>query len=264
MRLHVRFFILCVDFSFIGHCFLTYEVRKSKGLRFGRVQKDCKTATRQLLTCKHHDNNRGLYYYSKDAITSSPSSHLPLVCVIVSLLATGSIVMPTLSSQRACADGGCCQQNPPFTGFGNRAPALSVKTTPSVIVSGANADIFLQFRLYDAKTNETIKYPLLNIAIYNDTEPKATPVVKDFFVSPNGLLTLKVKSQPSDVQVQGNKNAFTNAWQADPSRVITITGPVFAKPGSYLIRVQVFGIDYPTNIFADNDVKQFDTVVHVG
>ncbi|HEU4984219.1 MAG TPA: hypothetical protein VFT58_01150, partial [Nitrososphaera sp.] len=79
-----------------------------------------------------------------------------------------------------------------------------------------------------------------------------------------GLLTLKVKPQPGDVQVQGNKDAFTNAWQADYGGTVNVNGPVLLDGGLYRIDVSVLGIDYPQNLFADKDVKTFETALSVG
>ena len=182
------------------------------------------------------------------------------------LIAMGGIVLPTiLLIHPAFADGGCCQEflpQPP--NFGNREPALSVRTTPPAIVAGGNADIYMQFRLYDTKTNATIKYPNLFITIYKGLDPNAKPLLKDTFVSQNGLLTLKIKPQPGDVQIRANKDAFTNAWQADYGGTINVRGPVLLDGGLYRIDVSVLGIDYPQNLFADKDVKTFETLVHVG
>ena len=182
------------------------------------------------------------------------------------LIATGSIILPPiLSSQPAFADGGNQEFLPEQRSFGNREPALSVRTTPPVIVAGGNADIYMQFRLYDVKTNETIKYPNLLITIYKGLDPRAKPLLQDAFVSQNGLLKLEIKPQPGDIQIRANKDAFTNAWQADdPGGTIKVNGPVLLDAGLYRIDVSVLGIDYPQYLFEAKDVKRFDTIVHVG
>ncbi len=148
--------------------------------------------------------------------------------------------------------------------FDNREPALSVRTTPPVIVAGVTPDIFMQFRLYDAKNNETIKYPNLLITIYKGLDSKAKPLLQDAFVSQNGLLTLQIKPQPGLVQIRGDRDPFTNAWQADPRGTINVNGPVLLDGGLYRIDVRVLGIDYPQNLFAPQDVKLFHIIVHVG
>jgi hypothetical protein len=148
--------------------------------------------------------------------------------------------------------------------FGNRKVALSVRTTPSVIVSGSNSDILLQFRLYGSKTNETIKYPTLNIAITEGNDTKSKPLLQDFFQSENGLLKLKIHPQAVDnITVMGNREPFLGALKADPGGTVNINGPLFLNPGIYRIHIEVFGTDYPTNIFADEDVRQFDSLVQV-
>jgi len=175
----------------------------------------------------------------------------------------GVLVLSTTTLQKAFADG-LTQENLPPATFGNKQAALFVKINPPILTTESKQDAFLQFRLFDAKTNETIKYPNLLIAIYKGLDPNAKPLLQDFFVSQNGLLTLKVKPQPGDVQVQGNKDAFTNAWQADPGGTVNVSGPVLLDGGLYRIHVEVHGIDYPQNLFADKDVKTFETALSVG
>lgn len=145
----------------------------------------------------------------------------------------------------------------------NRNIALSVTTNPPVLVSGGNADILLQFRLYDAKTNTTIKFPTLNIAITEGNDTKAKPLVQDLFQSASGLLTLQIHPQEGNVTVRGNREPFLNALQPDPGGTIFIQGPLFLHPGLYRVTVAVLGIDFPANIFADKDVKTFNTTISV-
>jgi hypothetical protein len=185
--------------------------------------------------------------------------------VIATLLfaAAGNLGQTVFLSQKAFADG-LTQENLPPATFGNKQAALFVKINPPILTTESKQDAYLQFRLFDAKTNETIKYPNLLIAIYKGLDPKAKPLLQDAFVSQNGLLTLKVKPQPGDVQIQGNKDAFTNAWQADYGGTVNISGPVLLDGGLYRIDVSVLGIDYPQNLFADKDVKSFETALSVG
>jgi hypothetical protein len=174
------------------------------------------------------------------------------------------LVLPAvLSSQRAFADG-LTQENLPPASFKGREAALFVKINPPILTSESRQDAYLQFRLFDVKTNETIKFPTLNIAVYKGTDPKAKPLMQDFFQSESGLLTLKIQPQEGDVQVQGSREPFLNALKADPGGTINVKGPVLLDGGLYRIDVSVFGIDYPTNIFADQDVKSFETALSVG
>ncbi len=179
------------------------------------------------------------------------------------LIGSVSILGLSFTPQKAFADG-LTQENLPPATFGNRQASLFVKINPPILTTETKQDTFLQFRLFDAKTNETIKYPNFLIAIYKGLDPKAKPLMQDAFVSQNGLLTLKVKPQPGEVQVQGNRDPFTNAWQADPGGTINVSGPVLLDGGLYRIDVNVLGIDYPQNLFAPQDIKNFETALSVG
>jgi hypothetical protein len=183
---------------------------------------------------------------------------------LLALVFVAVLVLPAvLASQKAFADG-LTQENLPPTTFGNRQAALFVKINPPILTSESQQDAYLQFRLFDVKTNATIKFPTLNIAVYKGTDPSAKPLMQDFFQSENGLLTLKIKPQAGDVQLQGNREPFLSALQADPGGTVNVRGPVLLDGGLYRIDVRVFGIDYPTNIFADQDVKSFETALSVG
>ncbi|WP_148700163.1 peptidase [Candidatus Nitrososphaera evergladensis] len=183
---------------------------------------------------------------------------------LVALAFIAVLVLPTvLASQKAFADG-LTQENLPPASFGDQQASLFVKINPPILTTESKQDAYLQFRLFDAKTNETIKFPTLNIAVYKGTDPNAKPLMQDFFQSENGLLTIKVKPQEGDVQVQGNREPFLNALKADPGGTVNISGPVLLDGGLYRIDVSVFGIKYPTNIFKDEDVKTFETALSVG
>ena len=183
---------------------------------------------------------------------------------LVALIFVVFLVLPAvLSSQKAFADG-LTQENLPPATFGNKQAALFVKINPPILTTESRQDAYLQLRMFDAKTNETIKYPNLLIAIYKGLDPNAKPILQDDFVSENGLLTLKVKPQPGVVQVQGNKDPIINAWKADPGGTVNVNGPVLLEGGLYRIDVRVLGIDFPQNLFADQDVKSFETALSVG
>lgn len=183
---------------------------------------------------------------------------------LVFLIVASNILLPImLSSHLAFADG-FNHEILPSNVFGNRQPALSVSTTPPVIISGANPDILLHFRLYDVKTNETIKFPTLKITITEGNDTKAKPLLQDFFQSQTGLLTLQIYPRAEgNVTLQANREPFLYAWTPDPGGTVKVFGPIFEKFGTYHIRVDVFGIDFPTNIFADKDVIHFDNFVSV-
>ena len=182
--------------------------------------------------------------------------------IIATLLVAGTLAQIS-ASPKAFADG-LTQENLPPATFGNREAALFVKINPPILTTESQQDAYLQFRLFDVKTNETIKFPTLNIAVYKGTDPKAKPLMQDFFQSENGLLTLKIKPQEGPVQIQGSREPFLSALQADPGGTVNVSGPVLLDGGLYRIDVEVFGIDFPTNIFKDEDVKTFETALSVG
>jgi hypothetical protein len=184
--------------------------------------------------------------------------------IFLALALVAVLVFPVaLSSHKAYADG-LTQENLPPATFGNRQASLFVKINPPILTTESKQDAYLQFRLFDAKSNETIKFPTLLIAVTKGTDPKAKPLLQDYFQSANGLLTLKIRPQEGKVQIQGTQEPILNAWTADPGGTVNVIGPVLLDGGLYRIHVEVFGIDYPSNIFKDEDVKTFETYLSVG
>lgn len=182
---------------------------------------------------------------------------------LLALVLAMFLVLPFVLSQRVFADG-LTQENLPPATFGNRQAALFVKINPPILTSDTQQDTYLQFRLFDVRNNETIKFPTYNIEIRKGVGENSKLLLQDFFQSKNGLLTLKVQPQEGETQVFGNREAFLSALVADPGGTVDIRGPILLEGGLYTIKVGVFGIDFPTNIFKDEDVRTFETALSVG
>jgi hypothetical protein len=185
--------------------------------------------------------------------------------VILSLIVAAGFTPLLLTSQSAFA-GGAIEERPisPVHGLGDKKPALSITITPNELVSGASGDIYLHLRIFDSKTNETIKYPTMRITITPSDKENAKPIMQDLFQSKNGLLTLQITTQKGDVQILGDREPFLGALTTDPGTdTIKMKGPFFLEPGVYRVNVDLYGVDYPTNIFADQDAVHFGTDLHI-
>ncbi|MGC1134615.1 MAG: hypothetical protein WA941_17435 [Nitrososphaeraceae archaeon] len=186
-------------------------------------------------------------------------SYAILFILAVSMLNIGSIY------QKAFADG-LTQENLPPASLGNREGSLFVKISPPIFTTQSEGDAFMQFRLFDAKTNETVQHVTYDIEVSKGANPAVgeKPLVRDFFHAHNGLLTLKVEPTNGSLTILGDRDPFQAAYVADPGGTINLRGPVLKEGGLYKLDVQIFGVDNDRNIFVPDDAPKFETFLSVG
>jgi hypothetical protein len=189
------------------------------------------------------------------------------VILSVSLLGT-VILLVTVGnfiSQRAYGDGLTAENLPPAT-VGDRQASLFVKISPPILTTESRGNAFLQFRLYDERNNQTIKFVTYEIAIRKANAPTdSRPLLRDFFQAPNGLLTIKVEpTESGPVQLFGDRDPFLSALIADPGGTVNVRGPILTDGGLYHIEVRIFGIDNVRNIFKPENAPKFDSYLSIG
>ena len=162
-------------------------------------------------------------------------------------------------------DGLTAENLPPAT-VGDRQASLFVKISPPILTTESKENAFLQFRLYDERDNQTIKFVTYEIAIRKANAPQdSKPLLRDFFHAPNGLLTIKVDpTEGGSLQVFGDRDPFQNALVADPGGTVNIRGPILVEGGLYHIEVRIFGIDNVRNIFTPENAPKFDSYLSIG
>jgi hypothetical protein len=168
--------------------------------------------------------------------------------------------------QSAYADG-LTQENLPPASLGDREGSLFVKISPPVYTTESQENAFMQFRLFDANTNETIEFVTYDITVTKGANPSADeePLLRGFFQSPSGLLTIRVDpTNTSSLTIFGNRDPFLGAWVADPGGTINIRGPLLLEGGLYKFDIQIFGIDNPRNIFVPEQAPSFESFLSVG
>ena len=189
--------------------------------------------------------------------------------VIVSVSLLGMVVLlvtlGNLISERAYGDGLTAENLPPAT-VGDRKASLFVKISPPVLTTGSQQNAFLQFRLFDERNNQTIKFVTYEISIRKaNTPPESRPLLRDFFQAPNGLLTIKVEpTESGPIQLLGDRDPFLGALVADPGGTVNIRGPILTDGGLYHIEVRIFGIDSVRNIFKPEDAPKYDSYLSIG
>lgn len=189
--------------------------------------------------------------------------------IIVSVSLLGMVVLlvtlGNLISERAYGDGLTAENLPPAT-VGDRKASLFVKISPPVLTTGSQQNAFLQFRLFDERNNQTIKFVTYEISIRKaNTPPESRPLMRDFFQAPNGLLTIKVEpTESGPIQLLGDRDPFLGALVADPGGTVNIRGPILTDGGLYHIEVRIFGIDNVRNIFKPEDAPKYDSYLSIG
>jgi hypothetical protein len=161
---------------------------------------------------------------------------------------------------------GLTQENLPPASLGNREGSLFVKISPPIYTTTTGGDAYMQFRLFDAKTNETVQHVTYDISVSKGANPVEgeKPLVRDFFHAHNGLLTLKVEPANGSLTIFGDRDPFQAAYVADPGGTINIKGPVLQEGGLYRFDIQIFGVDNDRNIFVPDKAPKFETFLSVG
>src|SRR3954447_6429202 len=193
--------------------------------------------------------------------------------IIAILLCNLALSFPVIHTfflnQKAYADG-LTQENLPPAAVGNRKASLFVKVSPPILTTDTKGNTYLQMRLFDANTNETIQHVTYDITVTKGTAqaaPGTKPILRDFFHAHNGLLTLKIEpinTTGGQVTINGERDPFQNAWVADPGGSINLRGPVLNAGGLYHIHIEIFGIDNDRNLFIPDQAPKFDSYLSVG
>lgn len=167
--------------------------------------------------------------------------------------------------QEVFGDGLTAENLPPAT-VGDRKASLFVKISPPILTTESKQDAFLQFRLYDERDNQTIKFVTYEIAIRKANAPQdSRPLLRDFFHAPTGLLTIKVDpTESGPLQIFGDRDPFQNALIADPGGTVNVRGPILTDGGLYHIEVRIFGIDNVRNIFLPENAPKYDSYLSIG
>jgi hypothetical protein len=182
---------------------------------------------------------------------------------LFSLVFLGMVGSPL--RQEVFGDGLTAENLPPAT-VGDREASLFVKISPPILTTESKENAFLQFRLYDQRDNQTIKFVTYEIAIRKANAPQdSRPLLRDFFHAPNGLLTIKVDpTESGPVQIFGDRDPFQNALIADPGGTVNVRGPILTEGGLYHIEVRIFGIDNVRNIFIPENAPKYDSYLSIG
>lgn len=174
------------------------------------------------------------------------------------------LLLSQVSTFAPAAHGdGLTEEKLPPASFGNRQAALYIKISPPILTKDTVGDTFLQVRLFDSKTEKPIQHTSFAIEAWKDEKL----LLRSSFHTHSGDLTLKIKPTKLDVNqviVYGDQlEQLPNTWTAFGDK-IDVKAPVLLESGLYHFKISVVGIDYDQNIFAEKDIKSFDSWLSVG
>lgn len=191
------------------------------------------------------------------------TSIAPAGLALALLSAMLTAILSAGNFQTVYGDGLTMESLPPAT-VGDRQASLFVRINPPILTSESQQDAFMQFRLFDARNNETVKFTTFLISVTKGTDRNAKPILTDVFHTESGLLTLKITPQEGQLNIYGTREDFLQAWKADPGGTINIRGPLLLEGGLYHFQIEVFGIDNIRNIFSPDNAPRFDSWLSVG
>ncbi len=170
--------------------------------------------------------------------------------------------MSSIAQFNAYGDG-LTQENLPPASFGDRQAALFIKISPPILTKETIGDTYVQLRLFDAKTNESVPHTSYFISVWKDDKL----LLRNLFHAHYGELTLKIvptKVDVNNVVIYGDEvPQIPGAWTGFNDRV-DVHAPVLLDSGLYHFEIKIFGIDYDQNIFAESNVKTFNSWLSVG
>ncbi|MFI5416943.1 MAG: peptidase [Nitrososphaerales archaeon] len=183
--------------------------------------------------------------------------------ILASVFATLLLSQVFSIAQFSAYGDGLTQENLPPANFGNRQAALFIKISPPILTKDTVGDTYVQLRLFDSKTNESVQHTSYFISVWKDDKL----LLRNLFHAHYGELTLKIvptKVDVNDVVIYGDEvPQIPGAWTGFNDRV-DVHAPVLLDSGLYHFEIKIFGIDYDQNIFAESNVKTFNSWLSVG
>ena len=173
------------------------------------------------------------------------------------------VFMPATSAVRKVFADGLFMETFPPVSIGNRDLSLFVRVNPPVLVSGTDQNAYLQLRLFDANTNNTIQWTTFYVTVTKGVASDAQAILQSKFTSESGLLTLHVTPNQGAVQYFGQYDDVYG-YQADPGGNVKISGPLFLDGGLYHFHILLLGLDSPKGLLDPNSAPTFDAYLSVG
>jgi hypothetical protein len=158
------------------------------------------------------------------------------------------------------------QENLPPISVGNRQISLYLKINPLILTPTSAHDAYMQFRLFNAINNDTIKHVTYKIIVTRGTASSTTEklLLLDSFHSHIGLLTLHLEPTNASITISGEHDPNMKSWLVDSSGNIQIKGPILLHGGLINFHVEIFTMDNDTKLFTPQQALKFDASLSLG
>jgi len=179
-------------------------------------------------------------------------------CLILAFLLSSTSV----NQNKTYGDGLSEEQLPPFI-IDNKRVVLYTKVSPSILTTQNTQNRFIEVRLIDYDTEETVQNVSYLIVLEKDNHQ----LIKDLFSSELGPLRIKVEPHGNFSKITNFTSHKDGIWHTQSGN-ITIQGPILLDSGLYHLSIKVIGLaganlainntDIQT-IINDKNIPKFDT-----
>jgi hypothetical protein len=179
-------------------------------------------------------------------------------CLILAFLLSSASV----NQNKSYGDGLSEEQLPPFI-IDDKRVVLYTKVSPSILTSQNTQDRFIEVRLIDYDTEETVRNVSYLIVLAKDNHQ----LIKDLFSSEIGPLRIKVEPHSNYSKITNFISHKDGIWHSQSGN-ITIQGPILLEPGLYHLSIGVIGlagVNHSINntsietVINDKTIPKFDT-----
>jgi hypothetical protein len=181
-------------------------------------------------------------------------NHL-LILVIV-------ILVTVYTPPKAHGDGFAAENLPPAT-VGNTKITLFVKMNPPIITSNTTQEKYLQFRVFDANTNNTLLHDTLLITVTKASNEQQV-LLRELFHTHTGVLTLGISTTTSSKWTIDGYQNFVLGWTSPNNSTIPVIAPMLGEGGLYHIHITLLSYLNDKNLFRGQDAPFFDAYLSVG
>ena len=133
--------------------------------------------------------------------------------------------------------------------------------TPPVITTEMTQKPMIEFKLFDAKTNQTFKGVTYSITI----EKNNKQLLSNRFYNSEGDLNIQIQPKnTSNITISGQFNHILNAYTSQGSDNVLASGPVFLEGGLFHFIVKIIAIDNSKTILPTDKQPVFNGWLSVG
>jgi hypothetical protein len=177
--------------------------------------------------------------------------------ILVFLLSSTSV-----TQNKSYGDGLSEEQLPPFI-IDNKRVVLYTKVSPSILTTQNTQDRFIEVRLIDYDTQESVRNVTYLIVLEKDNHQ----LIKDLFSSELGPLRIKVEPRSNYSKITNFTSHKDGIWHSQSGN-ITIQGPILLDPGLYHFSIGVIGLEGVNHVINntsiqtvinDKNIPKFDT-----